>query len=225
MPLTQEAENLQRVYRRRFGETAAYRNRVWGVLTKSFLGVWVRSGDVVLDLGCGYGEFINNIRASEKLAMDLNPDAAQHLADGVRFLEQDCSLPWPLADGTLDSVFTSNFLEHLPDKAAMSRTLAQAFRCLKPGGRFIALGPNIKYLAGAYWDFFDHFIPLTEASLGEALEIEGFILEKVVPRFLPYTLANGRRYPLFLLQFYLALPFLWWFRGRQFLLIARRPAA
>ena len=42
----------------------------------------------------------------------------------------------------------------------------------------IALGPNIKYLPGSYWDFWDHFLCLTEMSLGEALEV----IEDVRPR-------------------------------------------
>jgi SAM-dependent methyltransferase len=177
----------------------------------------------VLDLGCGYGEFINHVTAERKYAMDLNPDSRRHLSNGIAFLEQDCAAPWPMADQTLDIVFTSNFLEHLPDKTSLQRTLQQAFRCLKPGGRFMAMGPNIKYLAGAYWDFFDHHIALTEASLGEALEITGFSLERVFPRFLPYTLTNSPHYPLFFLRIYLACPWIWWAKGRQFLVVAVRP--
>ncbi len=141
----------------------------------------------------------------------------------VRFFEQDCSGPWPLAEGVLDVVFTSNFFEHLPDKTRLKRTLEQAFRCLKPGGKLIAMGPNIKYLPGQYWDFFDHHTPLTEASLGEVLEMEGFLLETIIPRFLPYTLVNAREYPLFILQLYLKLPWLWRFQGRQFLVVGRKP--
>jgi hypothetical protein len=119
-------------------------------------------------------------------------------------------------------VFTSNFFEHLPDKAALSRTLLQAFRTLRPGGRLIAMGPNIKYLPGTYWDFFDHHTALTELSLGEGMEIAGFRVEKSVPRFLPYTLVNAPEYPLFVLRVYLALPLLWWIKGRQFLVIGRK---
>ena len=221
--MTDEAQNLRAIYHRRFSETVAYRNRVWQALTSSFFSVWIRADATVLDLGCGYGEFSNNIRAGRKLAMDLNPDAPKYLAKEVEFLEQDCSARWPLGDQTLDVVFTSNFFEHLPDKACLRRTLQQAFRCLKPGGRLIAMGPNIKYLPGAYWDLFDHQIPLSDVSLGEALELEGFALEKVVPRFLPFTMVNAPEYPIFLLKLYLALPWLWWIKGRQFLLVAARP--
>jgi SAM-dependent methyltransferase len=223
--VSDQGQDLRAIYQRRFGQTAAYRNRVWQELTASFFTSWVRPDAAVLDLGCGYGEFINNIRAGRRLAMDLNPAAAGHLGEDVEFLEQDCSARWPLPDETLDVVFSSNFFEHLADKACLQRTLRQAFRCLKPGGRLIAVGPNVKYLPGAYWDFFDHHIPLSEASLGEALAIEGFVLERVVPRFLPYTLVKAPKYPIVLLRLYLKMPWLWWLKGRQFLVVAGRPAA
>jgi len=190
------------------------------MLTAVFFNRWISPQAAVLDLGCGYGEFINNIVAREKFAMDLNPDAPKHLAPAVHFFEQDCSTAWPLPENSLDAVFTSNFFEHLPDKECLKRTLRQAFRCLKPGGRLIAMGPNIKFLPGQYWDFFDHHTILTEASLGEVLEMEGFALQQVTPQFLPYTLVNAPEYPLFLLRIYLTLPWLWWVKGRQFLVVA-----
>lgn len=221
--MPESAKELQRIYRQRFSLTSEYRNRVWRVLASSFFDRWIPADAAVLDLGCGYGEFINNIVAGKKYAMDLNPDAPKHLVPAVHFFEQDCSMSWPLPDNALDTVFTSNFFEHLPDKQCLKQTLQQAFRCLKPGGRLIAMGPNIKYLPGLYWDFFDHHTILTEASLGEVLEMEGFLLEQVIPRFLPYTLVNAPEYPLLLLRIYLAMPWLWRIKGRQFLVVAVKP--
>jgi SAM-dependent methyltransferase len=220
--MSETQQELAKIYHRRFSQTAAYRNRVWQVLTGKFFNRWIGAESEVLDLGCGYGEFINNIHARTKWAMDLNPDAPRHLNAGVKFLHQDCSATWPVPDNSLDVVFTSNFFEHLPDKSCLTRTLREALRCLRAGGRLIAVGPNIKYLAGPYWDFYDHHVILTEASLGEALEMVGFGLEQVTPRFLPYTLVNAPQYPLFLLKIYLALPCLWWIKGRQFLVIAKK---
>lgn len=223
--MSESPQELSRLYSARFAETAAYRNRVWEILTQRFFSRWIRPSDTVLDLGCGYGEFINQVAAGSKLAMDLNPDARGHLAAGIEFLQQDCSETWAVGEGTLDVVFTSNFFEHLPGKESLKRTLGEAHRCLKPGGRLIAMGPNIKYLPGRYWDFFDHHTTLTEASLAEVLLLTGFELEKVVGRFLPYTLINAPQPPLVFLKIYLALPWLWWIQGRQFLLVARKPSA
>ena len=214
---------LSEIYRRRFADTANYRRRVWGVLTSEFFTRWVRADHAVIDLGCGYGEFINQIKVRQKWAIDLNPDAPQYLNKDVIFLQQDCSEAWKVKSESIDVIFTSNFFEHLPDKASLLATLSEAFRCLKAGGRLIALGPNIKYLPGEYWDFFDHQTILTERSLAEALELCGFVIEQAIARFLPYTIVGAPQYPLALVQLYLALPWIWPIFGRQFLVIARRP--
>ena len=111
--------------------------------------------------------------------MDLNPDAPSFLAKDVTFPPAGLLARWQLPDASLDVVFTSNFLEHLPDKAALGRALDEIVRCLRPGGRLVAMGPNIKYLHGAYWDFWDHYVPITEASLKEALVTRGFADRRV----------------------------------------------
>ncbi len=221
--MTHDSQELAAIYSRRFQGAQDYRNRVWQLLIRDFFGRWIPAAGTVLDLGCGYGEFINNISCRKKYGMDLNPDTARLLAPEVQFLQQDCSARWPLADDTLDVIFTSNFFEHLPDKRTLAATLDQARRCLKPGGCLIAMGPNIKFLPGAYWDFWDHHLPLTEASLSEGLQTHGFELVRCVDRFLPYTMAHGPRYPLLFLKLYLKLPPAWKLFGKQFLVLARKP--
>ncbi len=216
-------EDLQRIYGARFSGNLDYRVRVWTVLIADWFAKYVKTTDSVLDLGCGYGEFINTVQCAEKFAMDLNPDAPRFLGASVKLFQQDCSTRWPLPDASLDVVFTSNFFEHLPDKSGLGRTLDEIRRCLRPGGRLVALGPNIKYLPGAYWDFWDHYIPLTELSLKEALVTRGLRVDVCVGRFLPYTMASGPQYPVRFLRAYLRLPFMWRLFGKQFLVVGIRP--
>ncbi len=222
MSAAHDPSDLQRIYDARFSSSVEYRKRVWEVLCGDWFQRFVGEKETILDLGSGYGEFSNAIRAGKKYAMDLNPDAPRHLGVEVEFLLQDCSTRWPLADGSLDVVFTSNFFEHLPDKATLGRTLDEIRRCLKPGGRLVAMGPNIKYLPGAYWDFWDHYVILTELSLREALETRGFKMDVCLGRFLPYTMASGPKWPLIFLRAYLKLSWAWKFFGKQFLVVARR---
>lgn len=217
-----DPRELQSIYEHRFTAMLRYRNRVWQILVSAFFQRYVRPGDTVLDLGCGYGEFINHLRCGRKLGMDLNPRSPEFLGKDVRFLQQDCSTRWDLPDAALDVVFTSNFFEHLPDKLALRNTLCEAHRCLKPGGKLIALGPNIKYVQGAYWDFWDHFLCLTEMSLGEGLENNGYHIVQSIPRFLPYSMVNAPQYPLGFIRLYLSFPLLWRVFGRQFLVVAQR---
>jgi SAM-dependent methyltransferase len=155
--------------------------------------------------------------------MDLNPSTKDRLDGEVEFLEQDCSLPWPFPDNSLDVVFTSNFFEHLPTKHVLLATIAEAHRCLKPKGRLIALGPNVKYLTGTYWDFFDHYLPLTELSISELMSLNGFRIEQCIGRFLPYTMSMGYQPEIWKVRLFLRFPIVWRFFGRQFLVIGQKP--
>jgi SAM-dependent methyltransferase len=215
---------LQRMYGERFAGRTDYRNRVWNILCSQMFSQWIRPTDDVLDLGSGYCEFVNNVTAKRKLAMDLNPDSKQRANHDVELVIHDCSTPWPIPAGSLDVVFTSNFLEHLFDKSALIRTLQEAFDSLRPGGALICLGPNVRFLPGRYWDYFDHYIALTERSLGEALAQAGFEIKFSVDRFLPYSMSEGRERPLAALRLYLKLRPLWRFFGKQFLVVARKPS-
>lgn len=217
-------KDLAKEYDVRFAPLAEYRDSVWKVLVRRFFQPYVPESGTVLDLGCGWGDFIRNVRARRRIAMDLNPDAPTHVGPDVEMILQDCTERWGLADDSLDLVFTSNFFEHLPSKDALRRTLLEARRCLRPGGRLICLGPNIRHLPGAYWDFWDHFLPLTEKSLAEGLVLAGFAVERAVDRFLPYSMSQGFTPPVQLVSLYLSLPPLWRVFGRQFLVIAAKPA-
>ncbi len=216
------AETLQAEYQNRFESNAEYRNKVWSILCRYFFHRYIKKQHTILDLGAGWGEFTRNISASKKYAMDLNPDSGDRVSGFANFLHQDCSTAWPLADGTLDVVFTSNFLEHLPNKSAIEATLNEARRCLKDDGLIVCIGPNIRYLHGAYWDYWDHHIPISDLSMAEVLILQGFTIQENVPRFLPYTMSGGKNPPLLAVSAYLRMPFIWKFFGKQFLIVARK---
>ena len=222
--MADKAQTLENEYQLRFSDNSDYRHALWRILCRDFFQRFIAADATVLDLGCGWGEFINNIQAARKYGMDLNPESGRLLAADVRFLQQDCSRPWDVPAESLDVVFTSNFLEHLPDKASVEQTVKEAGRALKPGGRLICMGPNVKYLPGAYWDFWDHYVPLTEQSLAELLRLHGFSIQRQVARFMPYSMSTGFNPPLGLVRAYLRLPPLWSWVGRQFLVVARKAA-
>lgn len=213
---------LQRLYGNRFAGKSEYRNRVWQALIDEYFLRWLPLNADVLDLGCGHCEFINNVRSARRYGMDLNPDTVERAALGVQILVQSCSQHWAIEDNSLDVVFTSNFFEHLPSKRDLRDTLLQAFRCLRPGGRIIALGPNIRYLPGEYWDFYDHYLALTELSLGEVLTEVGFTLEEQISRFLPYTMSRRSQPPIWTLRLYMKLKIAWPLFGKQFLVVAKK---
>lgn len=174
----------------------------------------------MLDLGCGWGHFINRVNAQHKFGLDLNPASRSRLDPSVTFYEQRADSAWPLADDSLDVVFTSNFFEHLPNRGGISSALSEAHRALRPGGTIVCLGPNIRFTGGAYWDFFDHHVPLTDRSLGEALQLAGFSIESSIDRFLPYTMAGKPPPPSVAIRAYLRLRPAWRLLGKRFLLTA-----
>ena len=61
------------------------------------------------DLGCGYGEFINQVDAAVRHGMDLNPKTKEMLADNIIFHHHDCSQNWNIKAGSLDLVFMQLF--------------------------------------------------------------------------------------------------------------------
>ena len=214
--------NLTQIYEKRFSGHENYRKRVWKILIHDFFSKWIKSTDHILDLGCGYGEFINHISCEVRHAMDLNPKTQSLLDKEIIFHQQDCSESWDIGHNSLDLVFTSNFFEHLPNKASLDRAMVEIKKALKPAGRIIAMGPNISVLKGKYWDFWDHHVALSDQSLCELLQIHDFTIELSESKFLPYNMVRVKERPLFLVSLYLRIPFLWKLFGKQFLIIAHK---
>jgi ubiquinone/menaquinone biosynthesis C-methylase UbiE len=217
--------DLSKIYHERFVTSGLdRRNAVWRSLCRHYFDRFVEPTDRVLDIACGYGEFINNIRAKAKFAIDMNPECASHLDPDVIFFNEAATNLAKIPDNSINVAFSSNFLEHLDSKNDVMLLLREAYRVLAPGGQMIFLGPNIKYAYREYWDFFDHYLPLSESSVSEALTVAGFKLGLVIPRFLPYTMNNNAPTHDLLILAYLRLPIVWRWLGKQFLVVARKPA-
>jgi len=217
------------IYTRRFSQSQdTTREVTWKILCKDFLSKYVGQQDTVIDIGAGDGLFVRNIVAAKKIAVDLS-DHVQNLTNhGVEVIQAPATQFVDRLSGKADAVFMSNFLEHLPEKRLVLEVLRECHKALKPGGKVIILQPNIRYVGPAYWDYIDHHIALTEHSLVEALEVTGYRIQKLIPRFLPYTakstlgsLVNGDKFSA-LISAYLKLPLLWRFFGQQTFVVAEK---
>ena len=218
-------EGLDRLYQIRFSAAErTAKDRVWQVLCADFFQQRIPASATVLELACGYGEFIRHIAAARKIAVDLNPDAGNCLPGDIEFHLGSANDLSMLPDASVDVCFSSNFFEHLPTKEVMDHVLAEARRVLKPGGRYIAMQPNLRYEPGRYWDYYDHVLPLTHLSCQEAFGKAGFEVVELIDRFVPFsTDSKLPQHPL-LVKAYLRLPIVWRLLGGQFVLVGRRLA-
>jgi SAM-dependent methyltransferase len=215
--------DIQTIYSLRFHNMGLDRRRhVWNVLCKEFFDQLIEPHASVLDLACGYGEFINAVHAERKFGVDLNPDAKRYLNDNIQFCQTTATDLSKIDMSSIDVVFTSNFLEHLPNKDECTNVFRQVWNVLRPGGRFIVMGPNIRFSYREYWDYYDHHLPLSDLSLSEGLRQCGFEIERVIPRFLPFTMNYSLPTHDLLIRLYLKLPWVWRLLGKQFLVIARK---
>lgn len=105
----------------------------------------VRSGERVLDVGCGSGAVTRTLAqrvapGGQAVGCDANSamlKVARQLADeaglgtSIEFTEGDCrSLPFP--DASFDAVVAATTLSHVPD---VGRALVEMVRVTRPGGR------------------------------------------------------------------------------------------
>ena len=218
-------DELKKIYALRFGDRTEMRRVMWETLTDGWFQRYVRPTDTVVDLAAGYCEFINSIRAGRKIAIDANETVREMAGPDVEvFNRLSTDLPDEL-EAQVDVVFVSNFFEHLRDKDEFLDTLREIHRLLRPGGSVLVLQPNIKLTKGAYWDFVDHSLPITDKSLAEALEITGFDVTYTKVRFLPYTASSGPAvvaHPA-VIRLYLKLWPAHYLFGKQTFMVARRP--
>ena len=202
-PVNRDPDSRASYFASRLPHDAA-RERLWAVLCK-YLQKDIPASSRVLELGGGYCNFINNIRASEKHVVDTYGKIGDYAAAGVATHVQSCANLDNLPAEYFDVVFASNLFEHLT-RDEMSATLSAVRRVLRDGGRLFVIQPNFKYSHRDYFDDYTHLQIYTHVGLKDLLEVSGFRVERVVPRFLPLSLKSRLPKWPWLLRLYLASP-------------------
>jgi hypothetical protein len=86
----------------------------------------------------------------------------------------------------------------------------------------LILQPNIRHVGAAFWDFFDHTLPLTEKGMAEALNVAGFDVREERSRFLPYTTKSALPQWGWIVRTYVNVRPLQWLFGKQMLILGER---
>jgi len=110
-------------------------------------------GKRVLDVGCGLGMYMRKMRAFTPAVYGVEIDLERAVEAGRALSLVACAaaegLPFP--DASFDVVLSHEMIEHVQDDR---RTVAEAIRVLRPGGRLVLFCPNRLYLFethGHYW--------------------------------------------------------------------------
>lgn len=211
--MTNQSKNIEITYKNRF-ENIAERNLVWKILVKNFFQKYINKNDVVLDLPCGYCEFINNVKCKTKIGVDRNPDSKKHAASNVKIIQSYSSDLSKIKNSTIDKIFISNFFEHITwDEIHL--TIKELSRVLRKGGKILLLQPNIRFCLKDFWMFTDHITPIDDRAIEEIFDSYDFQLEKKILKFLPYTMKTSLPIKSFFLKIYLKIPLLWKMFGKQ----------
>jgi SAM-dependent methyltransferase len=207
---------IELIYKNRFINQQE-RDAMWKVIINSYLNKYFDRKDSVMEIACGYGEFINNIKCKKKYALDLNKQVKNKLNKDVLFyLSSATKIPQKIKN--LDKVFISNFFEHITRKEIIE-VIKEIKRVLKTGGEVVVLQPNYRFCAKDYWMFFDHITPIDDRALIEVFLANGFKCRLNIEKFLPYTTNSKLPQSSIFIKIYLKLPFLWKVFGKQSLLI------
>ena len=193
-----------RYFETRFAEDPR-REVLWRTLVSHYFQRQIAPESCVLELGSGYGNFINNVRAARRIAQDQWPDFAKHLAPGVESHAGPVTNLSFLADNSVDFAFASNLFEHISQQDFAS-VLAQLRPKLKRTGTLTLLQPNYRYAFREYFDDYTHITPYSHLSMCDFLHANSYDVIHCAPRFLPLTLKSRLKVSPLLIRMYLLSP-------------------
>jgi hypothetical protein len=182
------------------------REILWRALCDYYFNDLVRPDFHVLELGAGYGHFINNIRCSQKSAIDQWPGLLQYVKPPVNVAVRSVTDLSFVADRSVDFAFASNLFEHLT-QTEFSTTLGQVKKKLNEGGTLNILQPNYRLAYREYFDDYTHVSVYSDVSLCDFLQANGFSVIESIPGFLPFSIKSTAA-PIrpWLVRLYLSLP-------------------
>ena len=197
------------------------RDVVWRALWRFHFSRLIGNDDCVLDLGCGYGSFINHVVARRRIALDSWANFPSYLAPEVEAFVGDVTELEFLPDRGVDFAFASNLFEHVP-QSVFARVLDALRGKLSNRGILSIMQPNYRYAFREYFDDYTHVAVYSHISLTDFLTANGYEVLSVAPRFLPLTVKSRLPVSPWLIRAYLASPIKLF--GKQMLITAKPTA-
>lgn len=181
------------------------RDILWKTLWQDYFATRVPSHGCVLDLGSGYGQFINNVTAQRRIAIDTWEEFPDHIVPGVETIVGNVTDLSMIEDHSVDYAFASNLFEHLT-REELTQVLAALRAKLSADGTLTILQPNYRYAYKEYFDDYTHLSVYSHISLADFLAANGFETLEVRPRFLPLTVKSHLPVWPILIKMYLRSP-------------------
>lgn len=141
-------------------------------------------GARVLDIGCGNGGFLWQMRSLgwDVCGVEPDPKSAVHARGAGLDVRDGLLQQQSLPEAHFDAIIMNHVIEHLHDPVD---TLRRCWKLLKPGGQITLATPNWgsrgHQLFAADWMALmppTHLVLFTEASLHRALEACGFVVSR-----------------------------------------------
>lgn len=178
------------------------RKRVWRAITEH-LQRYIPKESSVLELGAGYCDFINQIIANKKTALDFDESSEQYKGEDVRFVKGSVLDFVPMEK--YDVVFASNFLEHFTIKENET-ILKTIYQSLPKKGKLILVQPNYYYCYRNYFDDYTHKTVFSHNNIIDFLRANKFRVNFVKRRFLPFSFKSHLPASYLLTKMYLKSP-------------------
>lgn len=139
-------------------------------------------GRAILDIGCGIGTYVRKFRefSGDVHGVDIDPERVARASATLPNIRLSVGENLPYDDARFDVALLNEVIEHVADDR---RTIAEAARVLRRGGRLIVYAPN------RLFPFETHGVYLGKRFVFGNIPLVGYLPDSVRQRLAPHVRA------------------------------------